>query len=64
MNVSRLVAENEQEKVILLAIRQARMRKKRPSTFVIRVVDGVVQFMEAQPYGHDSRHVDDWNGYR
>ncbi len=60
---------SEHEKLIIETIRQARANRKRPSTFVIRVVDGIVQVMVAQPTeclckSSDICQVDYGNGNR
>lgn len=53
--------ENDLEVVILMALRRAKRQRRRPSTYVVRVVDGIVTFLEAAPYGtRDDRHVDNW----
>jgi hypothetical protein len=58
---------SDNERLIIQAIRQARTNRKRPSTFVIRVVDGIVQFMVAQPAEYlinsDICHLDNKDGF-
>jgi hypothetical protein len=56
---------SDNERLIIQAIRRARSNRKRPSTFVIRVVDGIVQFMVAQPeylINSDICHLDNKDG--
>jgi hypothetical protein len=62
------MSADETEQMILAELRRARANRRRPSTFVIRVVDGLVQFMVAEPRtgaeNYDIRHVDHLNGSR
>lgn len=59
---------NENERFLIQTLRQATANKKRPTTFVIRVVDGIIQFMIAEPAKpskiSDICHVDQRNGNR
>ncbi|MCP4428894.1 MAG: hypothetical protein GY803_30795 [Chloroflexi bacterium] len=57
----RFVAENETERLVLYILRRAKAdskRRRRPQTYVIRVVDGIVQIMEAEPISRDLRNID------
>lgn len=57
------------EAMIVEEIRRAAANRRRPSTYVIRVVDGIIQFMVAEPmtihpFEGDVCHVDRPNGHR
>jgi len=57
------------EAMIVAEIRRAVANRRRPATYVIRVVDGIIQFMVAEPmtirpFEGDICHVDPPNGHR
>ena len=47
--MTEIAAITEKEREILHEIRQAKTQR-RPQTFIIRVVDGIIQLMIAEPF--------------